>query len=98
MSKATPGPWALGFEGLRGGKYWCVSRSQKEDCESIDIHEDDNGEADCRLIAQAPALLAALRECADKLEKAAIAGGSDPEYAALAVQPYRDVIRAAQGE
>lgn len=63
----TPGPWAVGFEGLRGGTYWCVSRSDA--AEEIDIHEDDNGEADARLIAAAPDLLAAAKELRATISK-----------------------------
>lgn len=55
-SKHTPGPWRLHAEHLRGGLYHSVSRPGVDD--TIDIHETDNGEADARLIAAAPDLLA----------------------------------------
>ena len=59
--KITPGPWPLGMEDLRGGRYWVVSRPGRD--ESIDLHEDDNGEADARAIAALPGLI----EAAEKL-------------------------------
>ena len=68
MSAHTKGPWAYRAEGLRGGWYWCVYAPtvlDEENCARriVDgIHEEDNGEADCRLIASAPRLLEALHE------------------------------------
>lgn len=56
--KWTPGPWQLRSEDLRGGRYWCVILPGCE--ESTDLHEDDNGEANSRLIAAAPELYEAL--------------------------------------
>ncbi len=38
------------------------------------------------------ALEDALKSCSDRLETAAIAGGTDPEYAALAVKRYRELL------
>ena len=35
---------------------------------------------------------AELAHCADRLETAAIEGGTDPEYAAIAVKRYREVL------
>lgn len=49
------------------------------------------------LINASQDLLDGLRECAERLESAAIAGGSDKEYAALAVERYRAIIARAQG-
>jgi hypothetical protein len=57
-TKWSPGPWKLYSEDLRGGKYWSVVTAH--DFESIDIHEDENGEANARLISAAPELYEAL--------------------------------------
>ncbi len=45
-------------------------------------------------------LRAALKRCADKLERCAIAGGTTPEYAAIAVEEFRalaETTRHARG-
>lgn len=47
------------------------------------------------LLASAPELLVALRECTDRFERACIHSGSDPQYAALAVEKYRAAIAKA---
>ena len=68
MSAHTDGPWVYRAEGRHGCKYWCVYAPNiwdEENCPRriVDsIHEEDNGEADCRLIASAPRLLEALHE------------------------------------
>jgi hypothetical protein len=59
----TPGPWIYIGEELRGGKYWSVihRRGEGDSPYIVDgIHEDDNGEANARLIAAAPDLAEAL--------------------------------------
>lgn len=58
-SNYTPAPWKVEVNDLRGGKYWTIHRATH--LEPIDIHEDDNGEADAPLIAAAPDLLEALK-------------------------------------
>lgn len=63
--KHTSGPWALQDLDLRGGKYWCVRAPGLE--ESLaEVHEDDNGKANARLIAAAPDLVAPYRNADDK--------------------------------
>lgn len=84
----TPGPWRRYTEDLRGGTYWCVKRGEMAD--SIDIHVDDNGEADTALIAAAPDLLAALKECSERIEYAGI-------FAPSAIQKARAAITRAEG-
>ena len=37
-------------------------------------------------------LEAALKKCADKLERCAIANGTEAEYAAIAVKEFRDLL------
>lgn len=63
----TPGPWSLHSEGPRGGLYWIVSLS--EGCETIDIHEDENGEANARLISLAPEMLDALKSASEAFDE-----------------------------
>lgn len=46
-----------------------------------------------RLITAAPQLLRMLDECATRLEVCAVHDGTEPEYAAIAVAKYRDLIR-----
>ena len=58
-SKHTSGPWQRQSDALRGGTYWTVIRPGSDD--PIDIHEDDNGEADSALISAGPDMLAALK-------------------------------------
>jgi len=60
MSKITPGPWILGNERLRGGLYWVVMRG--ENLETIDLHDDENGENDARAIAALPELTEAVEK------------------------------------
>lgn len=58
----TLGPWGRWMEDLRGGRFYVVVRPGGADCETIDIHEDDNGSADTALIALAPEAIAMLRD------------------------------------
>lgn len=55
----TPGPWSLFASHLRGGRYYTVVIPGCED--PIDLHADENGEANARLIAAAPELYEALK-------------------------------------
>ena len=72
-----------------------VSRLRQEIAVHDSISDDmcdqfrNDIEAVCDEIEQ---LTNALSDCADRLESCAIAGGSDPEYAALAVKEYRDLL------
>lgn len=60
-AKATPGPWTVHAEDLRGGRYWCVTDPAGA-LQELDLHETRNGENDARFIvlarAQVPALIA----------------------------------------
>ena len=60
MSRHTPEPWEVEVNDLRGGRYYTVRRPGRED---IDIHEEDGGAEDAPVIAAAPDLLGALRNC-----------------------------------
>jgi len=55
----TKGPWDVYPLDLGGGRHWFVKVGPHE---VIDIHEDDNGEANTRLIAAAPELAEALEK------------------------------------
>lgn len=59
MSGITPGPWTVTENDLRDGRYWTV-RTSAPDHEPIDIHDDDNGEANARAIAALPEMMEAL--------------------------------------
>lgn len=59
MAMHTSGPWSYHTEDLRGGRYYCVVIPGAD--ETIDIHQTDNGEANAKLIAASPDLLAALK-------------------------------------
>lgn len=61
-TKFTPGPWTTHAEDLRGGRYYVVAMPTDESWDSIDLREDENGEANAALIAAAPELYEALRE------------------------------------
>lgn len=59
MSKHTPGPW----EAAHNGNYWEIVAGREfigDTCASKHLDSGDNGEANARLIAAAPDLLAAL--------------------------------------
>ena len=64
----TPGPWTLSAQDLWGGRYWSVLLAG--DLDPIDLHEDENGEVNARLIAAAPTM-------AKYIETRAIGGDSD---------------------
>lgn len=79
----TPGPW----ETYNGGDHVAaVGGEHVASCET---------KADARLIAAAPELLEALRDATDRLEKALVIVGGDPEYAALGVARLRETIAKA---
>lgn len=88
----TPGPWELYNEDLRGGQYWVVA-IPGPDFETIDLHADENGEANARLIAAAPDLYAALKEF-DRLMLIIVSAvhHADP----LAEPAVRDLVKAAR--
>ena len=70
--------------------------NEKLRAELAHIHKDrtawaniELSEENDRLIADNEKLRAALKRCATKLERCAIAGGTDPEFAAEAVKEFR---------
>jgi hypothetical protein len=60
--------------------------------------DDTNAEANARLIAAAPDMFEALTDCAKRLRLCIIAGGTDEEYADIAVEKYHTVLAKARGE
>jgi len=56
---------------------------------SLKIAEPDYDNIIANLHDQVRKLEAALKKCADKLERCALAGGTTPEYAAIAVEEFR---------
>lgn len=53
-------------------------------------------QAVAQLRAENAALATSLRECADRFERCCVASGSDPEYAAIAVEKYRTQLSAIE--
>ena len=92
MSKPefTPGPWGCWASDLRGGRYWTVDRPGEE---LIDIHEEDNGEADARLIAAAPDMYEALRTTSANIRSLGPAGALD-EW----LKVVEDALSKAEGK
>ena len=83
--------WHVYSEDLRGGRYWCVAVPGAE--ETIDIHEDDNGEAVAKLIARAPEL-----ETENARLRAALTRLRDCDWTigwGDRMEPVRDIARAA---
>jgi len=63
-------------------------------CAMIDHNTNPSERAyHARLVCAAPQLLRALDACATRLERCVLHNGTDPEYAALAVSEYRDLLR-----
>lgn len=75
----TPTPWSNRIEDLRGGRYFVVVREPAID--TIDLHENDNGEADAAYIVKAVnnfyRLLEALGNAEIRLRGAGMLGGDD---------------------
>lgn len=70
----------------------CLSISRDPLC----MHHGDVDKVASVLRAQRDELLAALKECAARLEMLAVDTGSDPEFARIAVAKYRDIVAKAE--
>lgn len=103
MSKHTPGPWSVNPTPHAFDKQFLAVASghggiadvpvfSQHDCASHQV------EANARLIAAAPLLLAELAHAAERVKRAALLMGSDEEFAEGAVERYRAAISAATGE
>ena len=95
--KHTPTPWT----------YECGSDGAvvyKDDAGTIAHVPDDLicSEANAQMIVAAvnshAALVEALEECADRLERCATASGTHSEISAIAVKKYRDLLKLARGD
>lgn len=97
-AKHTPGEWTMHPEDLRGGKYWVVTIP---DCETIDLHDDDNGEANACLIAAAPEMLEANIAAFYEIAGLNLAhdveqnGWRWPDHAPQHVHPVAEKLRSA---
>lgn len=85
----SAGTWTVRIEDLRGGRYFVVVRG--DDCETIDIHEHDNGEADANLIAAAPDLFAAAESLVDHMM-------FNERPSAGILDMFREALAKARGE
>ena len=94
MAEHTPGPWRSDspYVSVAAGEH----RKIVADCDQS--FSDDECEANTRLIAAAPELLAALGETVSRFERCIVHAGSDPEFAREAVKAARAVIAKARGD
>ncbi len=70
MAKHTPGPWIYGTGPDWKGAYW-IAHSQAGNAHAVltaDSNDPESHEANARLIAAAPALLAALEDIYNEAE------------------------------
>lgn len=91
-SAHTPGPWEVrpgAGLGLHSWTIWATSEGRYIGR----IDDNDQGEANARLIAAAPDLLAACREALDLLEERS----ATDERAAYLAQHMADAIAKAEG-
>lgn len=103
MSGHTPGPWVAEFNGY----YWQVNPANKrpEDpwqigdvCASEpETRPSSLQEANAKLFAAAPALLAALKYAKRKLESCARLHGNDKVAVASLLEPIDAAIALAEG-
>ena len=93
MAEHTPGPWRVKYHESSPDQIAAVVSDHDLVCAmSID------GNANARLIAAAPELLAALEQTITRFERCMVQAGSDPEFARAATQAARTVIATARGE
>lgn len=96
MSGHTPGPWTIRWGtnvgAVRSGAEWAIVAACGGFATNTDKgqHHDEN-ESNTRLIAAAPELLAALKECADELEEWVAHHYGDDVHPALERKVYRDM-------
>lgn len=102
----TPGPWSP-CPGLAGYRFRIETMRSNNDCEPIAECKGPDREANARLIAAAPELLAALEEARDALRElsrhdSGVFGGDAPEfnedgYGYLACRAIDRAIAKAKG-
>ena len=81
MSDATPSPWVFSFENI--DPEWSVVTTAGG-AVIANVNSDHRREANARLIAAAPDLLAALKLFRTKVYNAALCSGMDHEWATKA--------------
>jgi len=101
VTKPTPGPWETYVSTMPVGRqrFACIQPAEgiKRRIADVMLH-DDQAEADARLIAAAPDLLAALRETSDILRVlACLAKGSDLSAIQKQYAANRKAIAKAEG-
>ena len=93
MAEHTPGPWRVKYHESSPDQIAAVVSDHDLIC-AMPI----DGNANARLIAASPELLAALERTVDRFERCLVRAGSDPEFAREAVKAARPVIAKARGE
>ena len=89
----TPGPWSLGTKDCGG--YPLMSETEGHFCDICDVCEGNESQANARLIAAAPELLAACKRLMDTV--ALNLDDTDPQDVE-ACQMAQDAIAKATGE
>lgn len=97
-TKHTPGPWHVGYDVSKCAVYMKpVSEGWLVRDQIAKFDRSEEGMANARLIAAAPDLVEALTEIIERYRTAIICGGTDEEYADIAVAKYRAALRRALG-
>ena len=98
MAEHTPGPWAV-FN--KSGVVAIIRPDNKEVIHWCGFDSSDfpnAARANARLIAKAwliPELVEALEDLISRFVKCAVASGTDPEFAEVAVEPHRAILAKA---
>tara|TARA_R110000824_G_C15209888_1_gene676481 strand:+ start:1056 stop:1364 length:309 start_codon:yes stop_codon:yes gene_type:complete len=100
MSKHTPGPWRVKYESEPGGAFLIYGPWGGAIDPDADYVTQEENEANCRLIAAAPELLAALeRTLSNAIGHACDARGDDCNFEDWPwVQQAREAIASARKE
>jgi len=91
----TPGPWKATWR--EGGYEITATAGYVADVPITANQPASVTDANARLIAVAPELLAELRSITARFRKALIAGGTTPEFADAAIQTATSLIDRAEG-
>ena len=93
-TKHTPGPWCA-WRPI--GEEWAVTENKHDGVMPMRIANEIDREADARLIATAPELLAALKDCEEALHLATTPLPEDREEVFSAQRKARAAIKRAEG-
>jgi len=85
----TPGPWTAGGKTVWGGTGARLTICDTTCCGSMTAEED---KANARLIAEAPAMLDALRDSVRRWENKLEGDGFDPNPGPVWLQNYRAIL------